>query len=220
MAASEVSLDRMLEGMGISDPGALQSARQALMDGKVISPKPNRKNIAARKKDRVRELLDGQFRWHCSNGDCVSAAHSHVDSDMSRLLLVERQACQECGGSSNATALKDLDKAMAEAGLSCVLVVGGVGANRREIGRNISHRCEWRFVDGVEVPRPSVYKAHRKWAEVIVIWCSTPLDHKVSGHFDRKGDERVVRVSRRGIAAMAEEVIQHIQRVQRAKKAA
>ena len=43
-----------------------------------------------------------------------------------------------------------------------------------------------------------------EWEDIIVVWASTPLEHRVSKHFEGRGDDRVITVDRRGIAALAE----------------
>lgn len=43
-----------------------------------------------------------------------------------------------------------------------------------------------------------------------MVWASTPLEHRVSKHFEDRGDDRVITVDRRGIAALAEAVIANL----------
>ena len=43
-----------------------------------------------------------------------------------------------------------------------------------------------------------------------MIWASTPLKHRFSKHFEGRGDDRVITVDRRGIAAMAAAVIANL----------
>ena len=40
-----------------------------------------------------------------------------------------------------------------------------------------------------------------------MVWASTPLERRVSKHFEGRGDDRVITVDRRGIAAPAEAFI-------------
>ena len=40
-----------------------------------------------------------------------------------------------------------------------------------------------------------------------MVWASTPLERRASKHFEGRGDDRVITVYRRGIAALAEAVI-------------
>ena len=43
-----------------------------------------------------------------------------------------------------------------------------------------------------------------------MVWASTPLERRVSKHFEGRGDDRVITVYRRGIAALAEAVIANL----------
>ncbi len=202
---NDIPIDRMLKSIGITNPGAQQAARAALAEAGVIS-RPNRTNIAGYKESRARETLSGAFLWHCGSGDCRKKATVSAES----LLLVEKPHCRLCGGSSDRAALIDLAGQMAAARISRVLVVGGTDAKRREILEASPPGIEWRFVDGNTARHERYYRSDRNWAEVIVLWGSTPLGHKVSSHFDGKGDRRTITVRRRGISALADGIVDHL----------
>ena len=68
---------------------------------------------------------------------------------------------------------------------------------------------KWRFIDGTAAPHERSLCSQRRWAD-IVIWASTPLKHRVSKHLERRGDDRVITVDRRGIAALTEAVIANL----------
>lgn len=46
-------------------------------------------------------------------------------------------------------------------------------------------------------------KADLAWADIVVVWDGTELDHKVSRLYTDARDRRVVTCQRRGIAALA-----------------
>lgn len=195
----------MLRGFGVVDAAAQEVARATLIDGGLIAN--NRKvNIFAAKSAQARVLLQKSFQWHCNDGDCRIAAAKGKTSP----LLVEKVACSFCGGSKDRAALAEMARAMAEANKLRVLVVGGTDKKEREIKEKSPPGIEWRFIEGTK-GRPSRYRqSHQDWAEVIVIWGSTELNHKVSERFAVKGDDRVITVRRRGITALADEVIRHL----------
>ena len=202
---NDIPIARMLKDLGVANPGAQQAARAALAEAGVIS-RPNRTNIAAHKAPRAREALADAFLWHCGSGDCRKKAAARGEP----LLLVEKPHCRLCGGSSDRAALKDLAREMAAARISRVLVVGGTDTKSREIREASPPGIEWRFVDGQTARHERYYRSGRNWAEVIALWGSTPLGHKVSSHFDGKGDSRTVTVRRRSIAALAGEIASHL----------
>lgn len=202
----DISIAKMLKDFGIAAPGAQRSARQALAEAGIISRRPNRTNIASEKVDRAREVLEGTFLWHCGNGDCRRRAEG------APRLLVDQAHCTICGGSKDRSALEGMVSALAAANLTKVLVVGGSEAKGREILQKSPSGVDWRFVDGTKSKDDRYFRPARRWADIIVIWGSTVLDHKVSSHFEGKGDDRVITVNRRSIGALADEVIEHLAR--------
>ena len=205
---SDISILRMFRDLGISAPASQKAAQDALADAGIISSRPNRVNIAASKVERARQVLQAAFFWRCGGNNCAAKA----EAVGRQTLLVERAHCMICGGSNDRRALEDMASAAAASNVSKVLVVGGTDAKRREIREKSPRGVEWRFVDGKKSKDDRYFRHNRRWAEVIVIWGSTELDHKVSEHFVRKGDARIVTVSRRGIGALAEEVVRHLAR--------
>ncbi len=196
----------MFKDFGITAPGAQKSAREALSRAGIISSRPNRTNIASEKVDRAREALEAAFLWHCGNGDCRRQAEA------SPSLLVDQAHCTICGGSKDRSSLTSMASALADANVSRVLVVGGTEAKTREIREKSPPGVEWRFVDGTRSKDDRYFRHNRRWAEIIVIWGSTVLDHRVSSHFESKGDDRVITVTRRSIGALADAVVEHLNR--------
>ena len=207
---ADISIAEMLAGFGITDSGSQQTALAALVAAGVVSARPNRLRIAADKRDRVGAVLSEAFLHHCRNGDCRQQAAGA--GDPRGLLVVDQPFCEMCGGSTNRSALERMAKTMKTAGVGRVLVVGGTEAQAREIRENSPDSVEWRFVNTQTSRDARYYRGDRDWADVIVIWASTPLPHKVSHHFEGKGDSRRVAVTRRGVAALADEVRQHMER--------
>ena len=81
-----------------------------------------------------------------------------------------------------------------------------------EIRESSPGYVEWRFVNTKVARDDRYYRSSRDWAEVTVVWSSTPLPHKVSRHFEDGGGIRVT-VSRRGVAALADGVREHVERL-------
>ena len=207
---TDIAIDNMLTDFGIA-PGERRNARNMLFEWGVIRRSPDRANIAASKIAIAGEVLAEAFLWHCNNGECrVAAASAAGNADNLPLLLVEQSACAICGGSPGTHSLTQVGSALAAAGLSRILVVGGTERKEREIRQKSPAGIEWRFIDGKVARDDRYYRPHRQWAHIIVIWQSTPLDHRVSEHFDGKGDARIITVRRRGIAALSDEIIRHL----------
>ena len=207
---TDALITAMLSELGITDAAAQQSALDALVAAGVVSGRPNRTRIAEDKRERVGAVLGDAFLRHCRNGDCSRQAAS--DAGSREALLVEQQFCEVCGGSTNRRALERMAGAMQAAGTSRVLVVGGTKEMEREIRNNTPALVEWRFENGLTSRDDRYYRADMQWAELIVIWSSTPLPHKVSRHFGGKGDSRRMTVTRRGVAALADQLRQRLER--------
>lgn len=208
----DIAIDTMLAGFGIAH-SEFDQARAALFEWGVIQRRPDRVNIAGSKCGPAREVLELLFLWHCNNGECRQTARDDIDDAGDNglaLLLVQQSACEICGGSPSARSLERMAAALDAAGRSRILVVGGTERKEREIRQKSPVSIEWRFVDGKVARDDRYYQPDRDWAQIIVIWQSTPLDHRVSAHFDGKGDERVITVRRRGVAALAGEVVRHL----------
>ncbi len=202
---ADVSIEKMLKDFGIATRDAQMAARDALVSAKIIS-RPNRTNIASEKRQRALQALQDAFVWHCRNGDCRTKATGNP------AILVEQANCMICGGSTDRSSLMVMVSRLAEADVRRILVVGGTEAKRREIREKSPPGVEWRFVDGSKARDNRYFRADRQWAEIIVIWGGTILDHKVSSHFDAKGDPRVITASRRSIGGLSEAVIEHVNR--------
>lgn len=210
----DLPISQLLKELGIADGESQRLARQSLAEWGVI--RPDRQRIAAYKRDDALLALSESFRWHCGNGDCRGQARRAIPSDSPAddrpPLLVEQPACSICQGSPDASALRRMAEALRAAGLSKVLVVGGSQNKRQEILRKSPPGIQWRLLDGTTAKPDRLFRPDREWAEVIVLWGSTELDHRVSDHFPAKGDDRVITAARRGITALADAVTQHLRR--------
>ncbi|MDE0023588.1 MAG: hypothetical protein OXP69_04160 [Spirochaetaceae bacterium] len=204
---ADVPIVQMFTGFGITAAESQQKAWTALVKAGVISGRPNRTNIAMGKAERARACLAANFLWHCNHGDC--RAHVLRDDAPREPLLVDQASCAICGGSSDRKALARMASAMAKAGLSRILVVGGTTAKEQQMRQETG--VEWRFIYGKAAPPDRLMRSYRRWAEIIVIWASTPLKHRVSAHFVGKGHRRVITVSKRGIVALADAVISSVE---------
>ena len=203
---TDIAIAEMLHEFGIADPGSRETARAALIGGGLIA-NAKKVNILAAKSLQASTLLAESFQRHCNDGDCRSAAANGGTPP----LLVDKEVCSFCGGSKDRTAVAEMARAMIEAKKRRILVVGGTSAKEREIEEKSPPGIEWRVIEGKTGRPDRYYRNHREWADLVVIWGSTELSHKVSAHFDGKGDDGVITVRRRGITALADEVTRHFQ---------
>ena len=200
---STVTIRKMLCRLGVREPEEQTKAVAALQQAGVISSRPNRTGIASDKEGRVRESLQSAFMWHCRRGDCQREAKAFGKFP----LLVDAAACHAPVHSPRNQRLADIALIMQSRNMSNILIVGGTEKYQRELLSISPDRLSWRFVDGKKVKDARFYQPHKAWAHLIVIWASTPLDHKVSQHFQACNDARVITAPGRGIEAMLQDVL-------------
>jgi hypothetical protein len=116
--------------------------------------------------------------------------------------------CDLCGGSDTRRAFADLLAACELARVGRVLILGGSPAYREEAQRLVQENPRALTIDFVgEGSKPGTKKALAKarGADVLVVWCSTQLDHTTTDAFGKADALRVV-VTRRGIGSMFAQV--------------
>ena len=82
-----------------------------------------------------------------------------------------------------------------------------------ELERTLGRDLQLRFVDGTNnLPNGTDALRDCAWADLLVIWAPTPLPHKVSTLYRAEvcGVAHRVTVHRRGIEALAAEVVEHL----------
>jgi hypothetical protein len=100
---------------------------------------------------------------------------------------------------------------MLAAGYRRLLVVGGTRATHAALVDSLgSNDLEIRCVDGKQGSRSSfTVEADLDWADVLVIWATTPLPHRVSRAYTSRATRRLpwITVARRGVEAMCDELV-------------
>ena len=158
--------------------------------------------IAVAKIESVDNVLGAAFRRHCKKPACRPAGR-----DGRRDVLVSAEYCEVCGGSDNRRAVDAMLTAMHRAGLTRLLVVGGAPGTRQDLRGCCRNRCELDFVTEETNPRSKVIRSLLRWSDVTVIWASTEISHKATAPLRRS--RKIVRVPRRGVAALAQAVQNH-----------
>jgi hypothetical protein len=206
----DTAISELLRGEGYVAPDS-QAAARAVLEAAGLT-RPGKERIADEKLDRIRDALSRELVRHCSDPPCVSA----VAEDGRRPVETDKAHCSICSGSNNTRALRRMAAACATAAVRRVLVVGGRPPVWNEMERTLQPSAiQLRFVDGTS-KLPSGADALRDcaWADLLVVWAPTPLPHKVSGLYRAEvcAVARRVVVHRRGIEALAMEVVDHLGR--------
>ena len=206
----DTAISALLRGEGFVAPASVAAAR-AVLEGAGLT-RPGKERMADEKLDRARDTLSRELVRACSDPACIAA----VAGDGRQLVETDRASCSICSGSNNTRALRRMAGACVTSGVRRVLIVGGRPPMWSEMERTLrATPLEWRFVDGTS-NLPSGADALRDcaWADLLVVWAPTPLPHKVSGLYRPEvcGLSRRVVVHRRGIEALAMEVVEHLSR--------
>jgi hypothetical protein len=118
-------------------------------------------------------------------------------------------ACVACGGSVNRRAALSLIEAFRSRKLGRLLVVGGGPGTAEELRALLNRDIDVRIVDGESYRNATQAEAELRWADVVAVWSSTILPHKVSKLYTdtREFRDKLVTVPRRGVAALCQMVV-------------
>lgn len=201
---ADVAIADLLASFGLVGDDA-EMARVVLEQAGLTNPRKSR--ISTGKVAAAREAIDAEIARLCRR--CADAG----DAEPRLVVTVSPEACARCAGSANARALDDLAAAAALAGVTRLVVVGGSPDIRRELSR-LPPPLEVRLVVGVERRTGEQAKRDVDWADVVVVCGSSELYHRVSNLYTREpaARGRLVVSSRRGVEAIAGEVVEHLAR--------
>lgn len=160
--------------------------------------------MAVHKESAAGESLEARLAFHCSNALCRETLKEQEGraSEPRELILVERDACEVCGGSADRRALNEMAAVMRGAGLSRAVVVGGTNPKWARIRQITPQSIDWRFVNGLGNSNQRDAARDLKWGDVILIWAGTPAQHRVTNLY---AGPRTITVPTTGIAALARE---------------
>ena len=204
---ADTAIADFLRAVGFRHADGAARARAALETAGLT--RPGKSRMADEKLERARDALDRLLVRHCSSAECTAAAAG----DGREPVEVQRAHCSVCSGSNNTRALRRMGSACTAAGVRRVLVVGGRPPAYASIDEILGRALEFRFVDGTgNLPNGNDALRDCAWADLLVIWAPTPLPHKVSSLYRAEvcGVAHRVSVHRRGIEALAAEVVEHL----------
>jgi len=207
--AADRDIAEVLHGLGFVTPELAQRARQELETNGLT--RPGKQRMAVAKITTMETLLRSRFSLACSSPVCEQAMRRARPA--ATLLRVPSTAqCEYCGGSDNRRAILRLAEACRRRGVSRVLVVGGSPALHGELTQSRPDGLDLRLVSGTERRTSDRAKADVEWAQMVLIWGGSELDHKVSSLYTSRPDARgkTVLVAKRGIAALLTAAAEHL----------
>jgi hypothetical protein len=172
-----IPISEFLTSEGFAD--AAERAREVLEEAGLTNPRKQRLSLA--KLDRASLVLREKLGRICH---ACSIAHPYALCGR-EMVAVKQFHCEVCAGSNNRRAAQSAIRKLKEAGVRHVLVVGGWPRRLADLRQSLDDPAlELRCVDGSSGVRPiASIEADLNWADVLVIWRKTPLNHSFSERY-------------------------------------
>ena len=206
----DVDIDSWLDSEGFDLPDSRVRAREALEAAGLT--RAGKARMSAEKEARARATLESRFFKHCPTPACVAMASRSGRTPVS---TAHRAACASCGGSDNRRAEESLVATCERAGIRRLAIVGGSPSVREELRDALGARLELRLVDGTERRTLGQARLDLEWADLVLLWGGSELDHRVSTLYTGAPSglrRKLVHTSKRGIAALLEAAVAHLER--------
>ena len=202
--AADTDIDEWLASEGIVDRASRVEAMVVLAAAGLT--RAGKQRMANHKLGAAREALWAGVTPVCADAACRAA----IGSPPLPVVTTTRDRCVVCGGSNTKRAVKRMLEACASAGLRRILLLGGSKAAHTALrGALAGSGIELRMVDGLETsPSSKTALPDLEWAQLVVVWASTQLPHRVSQAYteQRPRDLPLITVARRGVEALCQEV--------------
>lgn len=201
---ADTAIDDWLEAEGIADRASRVEAMTVLAAAGLT--RAGKQRMANHKLAAAREALWAGVTPVCANAACRSA----ISSPMKPIVTTGRDRCTVCGGSNTRRASKRMLEACEAAGLRRILLLGGSKAAHAELRTALNGASiEIRVIDGLDTS-PSIKTAlpDLEWAQLLVVWASTALPHRVSQVYTEQRPRGLpqITVARRGVEALCLEI--------------
>jgi hypothetical protein len=208
--SGDVHIDGWLAGEGFDLPEGKALARAELESAGLT--RPGKSRMSTEKVPRAQALLVERTFLHCAGPACVAAANA---SGRTPVRTAERARCAHCGGSDNRRAEAALLAVCQRANVRRVVVVGGSPAVREELRDVLGQALELRLVDGTERRSLTQARLDLEWADLVLLWGGSELDHRVSTLYTNAAAplrRRLVHASKRGIATLLESAVAFLEK--------
>jgi len=204
--AADTDIAEWLTGQGIEGADAIAEARLVLETAGLT--RPGKQRITDAKLSKAESVLWAGITPICNDPSCRRSLRGTTPSRP--IVTTTRARCSICGGSNTQRGVREMLDACGKAGLERVLLLGGSRAAHVELREALrGSSVELRLIDGVnDSPTKRDAIADLNSTQLLVIWASTQLPHKVSQSYTREKPPglRQITVSRRGVEALCLEV--------------
>ncbi|CAK0773585.1 conserved hypothetical protein [Gammaproteobacteria bacterium] len=162
-------------GYGVS----VEEIDQLLVEAGLSNPGKGR--ILREKLPMLKSFLQGRLLCVCQRGDCLTRGQERATSEGRRVISATTpEHCDICHGSATHLAVDGMVEACLAVGWRRLCVVGGSPAARGRLRDEVGNRLDLRLIDGTVARTRQKAATDISWADHVVAWGATPLDHKVS----------------------------------------
>ena len=204
MTNTSIRKEQLLRSLGYGGPLA---DVDVLLERAGLS-RAGRRAIHPDKTKAVEAVLDEHFVLHCGRGDCQMAAAADAGS-RSLCIASGPEFCSVCGGSAATQAIDEMCRACEAAGWKRLCVLGGSPTAREQLSGRVGRRLELRLVDGLAARSGKQASSDIAWADHVVIWATTQLNHSASKPYE---GPKVSVAWNRGLRSLARHVATMAQR--------
>lgn len=205
--SADFDIQQLLSELGFAADDAYEKARQALETAKLTNRR--KKRINESKRPLVEALLTERFLVTCGNDACDARS-----SGREVIAAAAPEQCAVCAGSANRRTLDTARELARQADIAHIVVVGGAPRVHEELRRLTPPEWTVRIVVGTLRRTAEQARSDMQWADLIIVWGATELDHKVSELYTAHRDPRCVVINRRGLSSLFDAVSEHAKRRQ------
>lgn len=151
-----------------------------------------KKNVSSEKENKISEVIERKYVRHCSRGDCKNKARNIVRVANETINVSSSKNCDVCKGSITEQRVEAMIKACLSVGLKKICIVGGFPNPLLDFKQRVGSKLSLRFINGKIARKKKDAMCDVRWAEQIVIWGRTLLDHDVSNLYSSEKNCKVV----------------------------
>jgi len=209
VACHDPEISVLLADAGLATAESAAFGRR-ILEGQGLT-RPGKDRISPLKVDRAYLVLRQQILLSCGHPACEKALRAQLGPRS--LLRTASAQCAHCSGSAGRRLALHLAARGPSAGLN-ILVLGGSPATRGELLALVPRAVRFRLIDGISKRAAHQARRDAQWADIVVVWASTQLRHKVSRLYTDAPEVRgkIITVARRGVIALLEECVRYVDR--------